>query len=358
MSLPTRRGDGGGTATATRGMSGRHVTVSHLSEPRAVHDELVDDALAGLTGRPKSLPPKYFYDARGSELFERITRLPEYYATRAETAILEADADDLVAAVRPEELVELGSGSSRKTRLLLEAMHAQGAGNRYVPLDVSEAAVRSAAAVLAADYPWLRVDGLVGDFLRDLPAIPRHGTRLLAFLGSTIGNLDPAARRVFLKQVAAALAGDDRLLLGVDLVKDVAALEAAYDDAAGVTAAFNRNVLAVLNRELGGDLPVDAFAHVARWDPERSCVDLYLRATRPVTARLAEPGLEVTFAAGEELHTEMSCKFTRAGVEEELDEAGLTLERWLTDQAGRFALVLAARAGDGRRRRDLTETGS
>lgn len=316
------------------------VTIERLPSARALRDDLVEDVRTGLTGERKSLPPRYFYDARGSELFEEITRLPEYYPTRAETEVLEARADDLVGAA--VELVELGSGSSRKTRSLLEAMHrADGDGVRYLPLDVSETAVVEAARALDADYPWLDVRGFVGDFSTDIAALPRGGPRLVAFLGSTIGNLETEERHVFLKQVAGVLDGDDRLLLGVDLVKDVATLEAAYDDAAGVTAAFNRNVLAVVNRELGADLPIDAFAHRAYWDEEKRCVHMELVATREVAADVPAAGVRVSFAAGERLHTEVSCKFTRTVVEEELEAAGMALVRWETDRAARFAVALA-----------------
>ncbi|MDP8928709.1 MAG: L-histidine N(alpha)-methyltransferase [Actinomycetota bacterium] len=325
------------------------VRISHLSPPRALRDELAQDVSAGLTAARKSLPPKYFYDKTGSALFEEITRVPEYYLTRAETEVLETQADAIVAEAAPIELVELGSGSSRKTRLLLEAMHRRAAvvAPRYIPLDVSHAALHEAAEALANDYPWLEVEAVVGDFQRDIKALPRRGRRLIAFLGSTIGNLERDERSVFLKRIAGLLAPGDRFLLGVDLTKEVAALEAAYDDAAGVTAAFNRNLLAVLNRELGSDLPLEAFEHVARYDRERACVDMFLRATREVVATFPELDLTVRFAPGEELHTEVSCKFTRSQITQELGNAGLALERWLADHENRFALVLAAAAAGG-----------
>ncbi len=322
-------------------MSAGAVRIERLSTPAALRDELAADVRAGLLVGPKELPPKYFYDARGSELFEEITRLPEYYPTRSETEILEAHAGDVVELARPEELLELGSGSSRKTRLLLEAMHERGTGDRYVALDVSEDAIRQAAATLIGDHPWLEVVGVVGDFHEDLGRIERGGRRMVAFLGSTIGNLDPGERAKFLPQVAGMLEGDDHLLLGLDLVKDVAALEAAYDDAAGVTAAFNRNVLEVINRELDGDLPVDAFEHLARFVPEHSWVEMRLRALRDVEAHLAAVDVEVRFEAGEELRTEISTKFTREGVESELGQAGLEPVRWFTSSDEGFALLLA-----------------
>ena len=294
-------------------MSSRAVvtTLSRLRDPR---EELADDARRGLTATPKHLPPKHLYDARGSELFEAITRLPEYPVTRTESALLEAAADDIVAAARPAELLELGSGSSRKTRLLLEAMHRQGTGDRYAPLDVSVAAVEEAAAALVADHPWLEVRGAIGDFSRDLGKVPRDGRWLVAFLGSTIGNL-----------LAPAV------------------LEAAYDDAAGITARFTTNLLVVLNRELDGDLPVDAFAHRARWDAGHERVELTLEATRAVRARLAAIDLEVTFAAGEHLLVEHSCKFRVAGITGELAAAGLEVEQLHGGEDAGFALLLARR---------------
>ncbi len=320
------------------------VRIHRPSSSRELADELAEDVREGLTAARKSLPPKYFYDARGSALFEEITGLPEYYLTRAETAILAAHADIIVADIAPLELVELGSGSSSKTRLLLEAMSRREPQQtpRYIPLDVSETALRQAADTLARDYPWLEVEGVVCDFQRELPLPPPRGRRLIAFLGSTIGNLEHDERAVFLKRIASLLARDDRFLLGVDLVKDVALLRAAYDDSVGLTAAFNRNLLAVLNRELGSDLPLDAFQHVARYDPDRTCVDMLLRATRDVVATFPQLGLTVRFAAGEELHTEVSCKFTRPQLSHELRGAGLVLERWLTDPENRFALALAS----------------
>ena len=316
----------------------------HLEARRSTREQLVADALEGLSARPKHLPPRWFYDERGSNLFDRITRLPEYYLTRAETEILERSADSIVADVRPTEILELGSGYSRKTQLLLEAMHRCGSGDRYVPLDVSEDALRSASTRLVARYPWLCVQGVVGDFEQHLRQVPRGGRRLVAFLGSTVGNLDPAERARFLGDVQGMLEDSDRLLLGVDLVKDAGTLHAAYNDAERVTDAFNLNVLTVLNRELDGDIPVDAFEHVARFIPERSRIEMSLRAKRPVVARLASVDLVTTFAAGEEMLTEISCKFTREGIAAELATAGLALERWEEDGLGRFALLLAGPA--------------
>lgn len=317
------------------------LAIRRLSTPALLRDELAADVRAGLLSPPRTLPPKYFYDARGSQLFEEITRLPEYYPTRAETEILEAEAEAIVDAVMPTEILELGSGSSRKTRVLLEAMHGASAGERYVALDVSEDAIRVAADALTADYPWLEVVGLVGDFHSDLEQIPHGGPRLVAFLGSTIGNLDPSERSSFFPAVAGLLDADDVLLLGVDLVKDAGTLEAAYDDDAGITAEFNKNVLAVINRELDGDLPLDAFGHVAVFDKEASWVEMRLRARREVRARLAAIDADLVLAAGEEIRTEISAKFTREGIEAELSAAGLRMASWWTDTRDRFALLLA-----------------
>jgi len=317
-------------------------SMNHLSQVADWRSALADDVRAGLTAKPKRLPPKYFYDARGSELFEDITRLPEYYLTRAETAILIDVADVIVRHIRPVELVELGSGSSRKTRLLLEAMHRHRSGGRYAPLDVSEDALAGAADALGADYDWLQFDGFVGDFTCDLGRLPRRGPRLVAFLGSTIGNFTPAERATLLAGLRAGLADGDRFLLGVDLVKDRATLEAAYDDATGVTAEFNRNLLHVLNHELGAGIPVDAFEHVAFYDEGQARIEMHLRATRAMEVAFPSLGMEVAFAAGELLHTEISCKFTRPQVERELDAAGMRLEAWHEDAERRFALALAS----------------
>lgn len=317
------------------------VSIDHLSTPRAVRETLAEDVTRGLAETPKNVPSKYFYDARGSELFERITRLEEYYPTRTETAILEAHAGSIVDDVRPDELLELGSGSSRKTRLLLEAMHEHGTGDRYVPIDVSEDALRAAAETLSADYPWLEVRGIVGDFHDDLAHVPRRGTRLVAFLGSTIGNLDAPARHVLLSDVARMLEPGDRFLLGADLVKDVDELIAAYDDAEGVTAEFNRNVLHVINRELDADFPVDRFRHTVVWDADEEAIRSSLTADDDVTVTFRALDLRVTFAAGEQLHTEMSAKFRRRTLEPELAAAGLRVDRWLTDPEDRFAVVVA-----------------
>ena len=320
------------------------LAIDRLSAPRPWREQLAEDVRDGLARQPKVLPPKYFYDERGSELFEAITELPEYYPTRTETAILDVHARAVVDRVRPTELVELGSGSSRKTRLLLEAMHGAGSGHRYAPLEISEAALVGAAEALTADYPWLEVHGHLGDFAADLDRLPRAGRRLVAFLGSTIGNLLPGERHDLFTAVADTLAPTDAFLLGADLVKSRDVLVPAYDDAAGVTADFNRNMLRVLNRELDGDLPVDAFVHRAEWNADQERIEMHLVPDRPVQARLAALDLDVTFDAGEPLVTEYSCKFHVAGLVDELATAGLTTVEVMTDPRGWFAVLLATRA--------------
>ena len=305
------------------------------------HAELRLDARSGLTAIPKALPPKWFYDAAGSEIYERITELPEYYPFNAEREILRARAGQIAAASEAEALVELGSGSSEKTRLLLDALGAQGTLRGYLPLDVSESALREATSALAADYPQLNVHGIVGDFTRHLARIPSQGKRLLAFLGGTIGNLLPPDRAVFLRSARATLGKGEQLLIGVGLVIDPAVMVPAYDDAKGVTAEFNRNVLRVLNRELGANFDPEAFDHVARWNSEREWIEMRLRARRRMTVHVAELGLDVPFAEGEEMRTETSAKFRLGGVRNELAGAGFELTEWWTDSHNRFALALA-----------------
>jgi L-histidine Nalpha-methyltransferase len=304
------------------------------------------DVRTGLTATPKTLPPKYFYDARGSELFDEITRLPEYYLTRAETAILVRHAGDIAEQSRCESLIELGSGTSAKTRLLLRALLDGGTLRQFVPFDVDAAVLTEASEALDAEYPGLRVEPFLGDFERDLGAVPagpahQRGRRMIAFLGSTIGNLEPAARAAFLAQVAAALAPGDMFLLGTDLVKDPRRLLRAYDDAAGVTAEFNRNILMVVNRELDADFAVEEFEHVALWDAASEWIEMRLRATREQHVTIRDLDLEVSFAAGEELRTEISAKFRRERIEAELAAAGLRMRRFWTDPGADFALTLA-----------------
>ncbi|MFI8288147.1 L-histidine N(alpha)-methyltransferase [Streptomyces sp. NPDC085614] len=297
------------------------------------------DVQGGLTRMPKELPPKWFYDARGSELFEEITRLPEYYPTRAEREILIDRASDIAAATGARTLVELGSGSSEKTRFLIDALLPGLAS--YVPVDVSRSALTGAAEALLAERPGLDIHALVADFTRGLELPDTPGPRLVAFLGGTVGNLLPDERAVFLRSVRAMLSPGDALLLGTDLVKDEATLVAAYDDAAGVTAAFNKNVLAVIARELDADVRPEDFDHVALWDRDREWIEMRLRARHALTVKIPELDLIVPFEKGEEVRTEVSAKFRQAGVRSELADAGLELTRWWTDRKGRFALSLA-----------------
>ncbi|MFI5046369.1 MAG: L-histidine N(alpha)-methyltransferase [Acidimicrobiia bacterium] len=322
-------------------MTGVRVDV-HL-EPDAAIRALEADVRAGLTTTAKWLPPKWFYDDRGSELFDEITRLPEYYPTRAERSILLERAGDIATRTRADTLIELGSGTSEKTRVLLDALAKEGTLRRFAPFDVSETTLRASAAEIAREYAGIEVHAVVGDFEHHLGTLPAGGRRVVAFLGSTIGNLEPAARALFLAELAAGLAPGDALLLGTDLVKDPDRLIAAYDDAAGVTAEFNRNVLHVVNRELGADFVPPSFAHVACWDPEAEWIEMRLRAEHPQHVRIEGIDLDVDFAAGEEMRTEVSAKFRRGRVVDELGDAGLDVVAWWTDAAGDFALSLALR---------------
>jgi len=302
------------------------------------------DVRAGLTAIPKTLPPKYFYDERGSALFDEITRLPEYYLTRAETAILQARAPEIARLSGCESLVELGSGTSAKTGLLLRAMLDAGTLREFIPFDVDPTVLTEATGTLTERYPGLRIAPFVGDFEDDLGAIPPGRHRMIAFIGSTIGNLDPPARAKLLDQVRAALRPGDTFLLGTDLVKDTGRLLRAYDDSAGVTAEFNRNVLRVINRELSADFPVEEFAHVAVWNAADQWIEMRLRSEHAQTVTVADLGLTVSFAAGEEMRTEISAKFTRGQVAAELAAAGLDVIRFWTDDGGDFGLTLATPA--------------
>jgi L-histidine Nalpha-methyltransferase len=308
---------------------------------------LAYDVLDGLTRPFKELPPKHFYDAVGAELFDQICELPEYYPTRTERAILEARSADVVAATGAAELVELGSGTAAKTRLLLRAMADAGTLQRFVPVDVTESMVLTCADELVDEFADLRVHGIVGDFERHLGHVPKpeDGPRIVAFLGGTIGNFPPGSRRRFLRSMSRLLRpGVDFLLLGTDLVKDAATLEAAYDDAAGVTAEFNRNVLRVINRELDADFDVEAFEHVAFYDRDREWVEMRLRASRRMDVHVGALGLDVSFAAREEMRTEISAKFTPERLRGDLAAAGLRLFEVLTEDEGMFALSLSTRA--------------
>jgi L-histidine N-alpha-methyltransferase len=308
-----------------------------------VHDSLADDVRAGLTGTFKELPPKYFYDERGSELFDQITTLPEYYPTRCERSILNRHAPTIVERCAAEDLVELGSGTASKTRALLYAMAGAGSLRRYVPFDVDESVVEACAAELADLYPGLRVHGVVGDFGRDLGRVPNGNRRLFAFLGGTIGNLYPRQRTAFLTRMRALMGPDDGIVIGTDLVKDRALLEAAYNDSAGVTAEFNRNVLRVINAGLGADFDPDAFQHVAFFDEANSWIEMRLRANGAQHVRIDGADLEVRFADGEEIRTEISAKFTREAVERELTAAGLCLDEFFTDENALFGVAFGSR---------------
>jgi len=302
---------------------------------------LETDARRGLTTDPKDIPPKWFYDDRGSALFDEITRLPEYYPTRRERAILVAHSADIARVTNADTLVELGSGTSEKTRLILDAMRDARTLKRFVPFDVSKQTLHDAATSIELEYPGIDVQPVVGDFTLDLDAIPSGGRRLVAFLGGTIGNLLPDARARFLADIAELLGPADFFLVGTDLVKDKRRLVAAYDDAQGVTAAFNKNVLHVMNRELDADFDVEAFEHVAVFDIEHEWIEMRLRSTRPQLVRVGALDLDVEFRAGEEMRTEVSAKFTRQRIERELAAAGLVLVQWCTDPARDFALSLA-----------------
>jgi L-histidine N-alpha-methyltransferase len=328
----------------TAGIADR-VTIEVRLPPGGPLSGMAADVRAGLTRPFKELSPRYFYDQRGSQLFEAITELPEYYPTRCEREILEnRSAEICEAANSPATLIELGSGSAQKTRVLLDAMLDAGCLGTYCPVDISEQITRETAERIAAEYEDVAVQGLVCDFELDLERIPVSGPRLIAFLGGTIGNFEPQQRAGFLRRVANLLGPEDRFLLGTDLVKDPATLEAAYDDPQGVTAEFNKNVLSVLNRELSADFDRDAFEHVARWDPENLWVDIRLRSLANQVVNFSALEMLVPFAAGEEMRTEISTKFARPGLEGIYAEAGLELTDWWTDADGLYALSLARAA--------------
>ena len=328
------------TMTSTRHVDKIRVDVHRRDEFLA---DLAKDVRTGLSTLPKELPPKYFYDERGSRLFEDITSLPEYYPTRAEQEILDRVGAEVVETVRPQELVELGPGSARKTHALLDPMVDGGHGRTYVPVDVSETAVRDAALRLASAYEEIEIHGVVGDFEHDLQRLSHNGRRrLVAFLGGTLGNLDRNQRRAFLARLRLLLGPEDRLLIGTDLVKDEATLEAAYNDSAGVTAEFNRNVLRVINSNLGGDLDPTRFDHVAVYHQDEQRIEMRLRCRESHTARIDALDMNVSFEPGEDILTEISCKFTREGLTREYAAAGLGLLSWHTDEHDRFALSLTA----------------
>jgi L-histidine N-alpha-methyltransferase len=319
------------------------LSLSNYLAADSAADALRRDVRDGLTRTPKSLPPKWFYDSVGSDLFDQITRLPEYYPTRAEAEILRARAADIAAASGADTLVELGSGTSEKTRILLDALRDGGSLRRFIPFDVDASVLESAGAAIGEEYPGIEIDAVCGDFEEHLGKIPHVGRRLVIFLGSTIGNLTTGPRAEFLAALADNLEPGDGLLLGTDLVKDVDRIVRAYDDSAGVTAQFNKNVLAVVNRELGADFDLDAFDHVARWNADEERIEMWLRASTPQRVRVGGLDMTVDFAAGEEMLTEVSCKFRADAVAEELAAVGLRRTNWWTDQAGDFGLSLAVK---------------
>ena len=325
--------------------AGSRIVLRNMLRDKAGSYDLPADARAGLTSSPRTLPSKYFYDARGSHLFETITRLPEYYLTRAETEILERESGNIVEAIRPRVLVEFGSGAARKTRILLDAMLGLGLLEGYGPVDVSAEASRHAADTLIRDYPDLMVQGVIGDFEhpRDLPFAGRP--RLLAFLGSTIGNLETVQATAFLRSIQAEMTGADGFLVGFDLVKDLDVLVRAYDDEAGVTATFNLNMLRVLNRELGADFDLDAFRHRAVWNAAESRIEMHLESLHEQRILIPSIDLEVELQAGETIRTELSHKYTRESATALLETSGYRVESWFTDGSDRFALALARQTG-------------
>lgn len=305
--------------------------------------ELVEDVRRGLTAPRKALPPKYFYDANGARLFEKITQLPEYYLTRVEASLLTDLAPELVRTLQPLDIVELGAGSGTKTRRLLDAMNGTARATRYVPMDVDGMTLETSAEQLLDEYPFLSVHAVVGDFQRHLAKIPtRPGRRLVLFLGSTIGNLDPPARHDLLVGVRRLLAAGDHFLLGIDLVKDRQTLEAAYNDTAGITAEFNRNILKTVNRGVDADFDPEAFAHLAFYNPDTFRIEMHLVPASRQVVHLRRLGLTIEILAHESIWTESSYKFTAASTRAELEAAGLRTAGWYTDPGQRFALILAA----------------
>jgi L-histidine N-alpha-methyltransferase len=319
------------------------LTLSNHLAADSAYQALRRDVLDGLQQTPKTLPPKWFYDSVGSDLFDQITRLPEYYPTRAEAEILRARSGEVASASEADTLVELGAGTSEKTRRLLDALRDHGSLRGFVPFDVDASVLSATATAIQREYPGIEINAVCGDFEEHLTEIPDGGRRLFVFLGSTIGNLTPGPRAEFLATLAGVMRPGDSLLLGTDLVKDTERLVCAYDDAAGVTARFNRNVLAVINRQLDADFDVEAYHHVARWNADEERIEMWLRAGRRQRVRVGALDLAVDFADGEEMLTEVSCKFRPDGVSAELAEAGLRRVRWWTDGAGDFGLSLAVK---------------
>ena len=328
-------------ATAMSYPAGPSLSVESFIAARNRSATLAADVVAGLTATPKTLPPKWFYDERGSQLFDEITRLPEYYPTRRERWILRHRAGAIAALSGADTLVELGSGTAEKTRLLLDAMARAATLRRYILFDVSEETLLAAGREIASEYPAIQVHAVVGDFELDLVHLPREGRRMVAFLGGTIGNLLPPQRASFLSELRATLAPGESLLLGTDLVKDPARLEAAYDDGAGVTRAFNLNVLAVINRELGADFDLESFEHLARFDPDQEWIEMHLRSSVDQLVRVEALELDVAFHASETIRTEISAKFRKERIAAELARSGFELAGWWTDPGGDFGLSLS-----------------
>lgn len=317
----------------------RNYLSTHFSE------QIRRDVEDGMTAERKSLPSKYFYDRRGSELFDRICDLPEYYLTRAEVSILEEKGGDIMAPFREGDLVEMGSGANRKVRRLLDAAgRPRRERMRYVPVDVSETALIEALRGLVERYPELRCLGIVADFTRQVRLLPSDRPKLLVLFGSTIGNFDEDECLRFLRDVGDAIDGEDRFLIGLDMVKPRETLEAAYNDDQGVTEAFNKNILRVVNRSLGANFDSSAFEHVAFFNEERSRVEMHLRSERRQTVEIEELDLAVELDRGETIHTEISRKFSRENASRMFAEAGLTAERWFSDARGWFSLVELRRA--------------
>lgn len=315
-------------------------TTSPRPERRAVDRRMAGDVRSSLGGQPPALPSKYFYDETGMRLFEEITTLPEYYLTRTEHALLEEEAAGIVERVRPHELVEIGSGASPKVRILLDAMQAAGLLRSCTLLDINAGALQRSARALGTLYPGMRTRRVVADFQEGFTGLGPGGGRLMCFLGSTLGNFHPSEVPEFLRSMRAQLQPGDGLLIGLDLVKDTARLEAAYNDARGVTARFNLNLLQVMNDRLDADFDLGAFEHVAFFDEERAWIEMRVRARRALRVRIPAASVELTLARGEEIRTELSCKFTRASLERQLHGTGLRLDSWLTDADQLFALAL------------------
>ncbi|GIW39469.1 MAG: histidine N-alpha-methyltransferase [Candidatus Binatia bacterium] len=309
---------------------------------------LASDARDGLTRTPKELPPKYFYDDRGSRLFDEICETPEYYLTRTEGELLGRVARSILESTRPTQIVELGAGSAKKTRLFFEAWADRGAERTYVPMDVSEGLLLETSRELRRDFPWLRVHAIACDYERHLSVIPPGRSRLVLFLGSTIGNFARGRAVEFLRGLSRVLGPRDFVLVGFDLRKETRILHAAYNDARGLTAEFNRNVLRVLNRYLDADFRLESFEHVAFFDEEKSQIEMHLRSREEQTVRLRRLGLSVRFARGETIRTEISRKFTRPEVESLFGASGFRLEKWYASPGEWFALALGKLANGGK----------